>query len=141
VALNNLAVFTRRCGDVPAGRAMADQAAAGFQEVLGPTHTITALSLVNVANAAAADGDGEYARRMDTQAYGILREALKPENIARIGARVNVTVGRLDGGDYDESAWSDAVAFAAEVLGNDHPVTKRGREMLRVDLDIEPFVL
>ncbi|WP_433534527.1 FxSxx-COOH system tetratricopeptide repeat protein [Micromonospora sp. CA-249363] len=141
VALNNLAVFTRRCGDVPAGRAMADQAAAGFQEVLGPTHTITALSLVNVANAAAADGDGEYARRMDTQAYEILREALKPENIARIGARVNVTVGRLDGGDYDESAWSDAVAFAAEVLGNDHPVTKRGREMLRVDLDIEPFVL
>ncbi|SCG64256.1 Chromosome partitioning ATPase, Mrp family, contains Fe-S cluster [Micromonospora echinaurantiaca] len=141
VALNNLGVFTRRCGDLSAGRAMAERAAAGFEEVLGATHTITALALVNVANAAHAAGDAEYGRHTDERAYDILRETLRPENIALIGAMLNVAVGRLASGDYDQSGWNDAVAYSAQVLGNDHPITELGRQKRRVDLDIEPFVM
>ncbi|HEX6444900.1 MAG TPA: FxSxx-COOH system tetratricopeptide repeat protein, partial [Streptosporangiales bacterium] len=141
VALNNLGVFTRRTGDVPAGRRMADQAAAGFEEALGASHTITGLALVNVANAADAAGDVEYARRTDERAYDILHATLRPENIALIGAMLNVAVGRIAAGDYDQTSWNDAVAYAAQVLGAEHPITELGRQKRRVDLDMEPFLM
>jgi hypothetical protein len=141
VARNNLGVFIRRLGDVPEGLAKAEQVAADLEHMLGDQHTITALAWVNVANGAAADDDAEYARRMDDRAYEVLRANLRPENIAAIGAAINVAVGRVLSGDHDESDLNRTLAYAEQTLGAEHPIVRRGAEKQRVDLVIEPFVM
>ncbi|MET0494426.1 MAG: FxSxx-COOH system tetratricopeptide repeat protein [Actinoplanes sp.] len=141
VVLNNLGVFVRRAGEPAQGREIAEKAAAHFGRVLGEDHTITALSLVNVANAAAAGDDFEEARRLDDRAYEVLRATLRPENIAVIGAAVNVAIGRLRTGDHDESDLNRALAWAAQTVGENHSIVRRGEQRQRIDLTIEPFVM
>jgi tetratricopeptide (TPR) repeat protein len=112
-------------GDYAAARPLYERALAIREQVLGPKHRFTMVSMDNLAKLLHAQGDYAGARSLHERALAIREQVLGPQHSAVADSLGSLGVLLHDQGDYAEarSLHERALAIREQVQGPQHPAT------------------
>jgi Tfp pilus assembly protein PilF len=121
----NVAYYLQLIGDYAGAKPLYERALAIYEQVLGPEHSETALSLSNLALLLTMQGDYAGAKPLYERALAIRERVLGPYH-PQTALSLNNLAGLLDSqGDYAgaKSLLERALAIYEQVLGPYHPQT------------------